>query len=120
MEFKLAPEREIGGSYQIAEFRVSPKRLVEVFGKPPLTSDDGKQSGIYVFEGEDGCLVTLYDWKVTNLYIPGLLSPEQYWTRENPLLLNIGSTDDKNAKVFFEWLQRRVEISDVTLCRPEL
>lgn len=113
MEFKFAPERNWSGSHNIGTFKVAPKRLVEVFGKPPLSSDDGKISGLYLFEGEDGCFVTLYEWKSTNLSDLVLTPPKQFWGCKFPRLFNIGSNDDNNAKAFFEWLRRKLEITDV-------
>ncbi len=121
MEFKLLKKRvhNISGG-NIGDFEAAPKRLEEVFGIPDYSEDDLKLSRMYYFEGEDGCIVRLYDWKSTNRFYSGFPSPKQFWALEYPQEFSVGSDDPKNAKPFFEWLQRQLEIFNVTLRYPEL
>jgi hypothetical protein len=117
MEFKLLNKNVCMTGGKIGSFKVAPKRLVEVFGKPNK-EDDEKLSGSYYFEGEDGCIVRFYDWKSTNRFAPGLLSPKQFWALEYPHEFSLGSDDRKNAEPFFEWLHRQLEITHVTYQYP--
>lgn len=117
MEFKLLNKNVCMTGGKIGSFKVAPKRLVEIFGKPNK-EDDEKLSGSYYFEGEDGCFVDLYDWKSTNLCELGLPSPKRFWALRSPQTFCIGSADPKNAEPFFEWLQRQLEITHVTYQYP--
>ena len=51
MEFKLLNKMVSWTGGNIGNFKAAPKRLVEVFGKPTLTSDDGKMYGLYIRGG---------------------------------------------------------------------
>jgi len=60
--FKIDPDINVGSTYLIGSFLVSPARLISVFGRP-IGGDRGKIYGEYYFSGEDGARFTLYDWK---------------------------------------------------------
>lgn len=38
-------------------------RLVELFGQPLGSSDDGKVQAEWIVKFENGCVATIYDWK---------------------------------------------------------
>jgi hypothetical protein len=84
-----------GGSLQ-GHVRVSPAKLVEIFGQPD-ESDGYKVSGEFQFYNEEtGEDFTLYDWKSTTLYDDydgnPAPTPEAFWLSTAPYDFHIGGT----------------------------
>ncbi len=72
------------------DVQLIPSQLIETFGNP-LTSDEYKVSGEYVFKNKkDGAVFTLYDWKYTSLYDSSALTPDEFWKLKTPVWFNIG------------------------------
>ena len=104
--FKLNMDADVNGTHLQSKIQVSPTRLVEVFGMPQ-ECDQYKVSGQYVFEGPDGDVFTLYDWKSTSLYNPGLApDPKMLWVSLTPKWFNIGGHN--SASDFVQWLDNKV------------
>ena len=110
MEFKrIKLANRKGSSSKIGSIDVAPKMLVRVFGKPEL-GDDYTVSGEYLFEGESGIQISLYDWKCTSLYFPGedYPSPRKFWADKTPWEFSIGGANKEYAALFIEWLLRQL------------
>ena len=62
---KLTDKDSAGTSFYDATITATPQQLIDVFGEPQYFSNNGndKTNMDYVFEDEDGNVVTLYDWK---------------------------------------------------------
>lgn len=104
--YRLNQDATVHGTCRQSEIMVSPARLIEKFGQP-TDSDGYKVSGEYVFEGQDGDVFTLYDWKYTTLYDPEYgIRPSIFWASTQPVQFNIGGS--KSALDFLEWLKREV------------
>ena len=76
-------------------------QLVEVFGEPNCEGDGYKVSTEWVLS--DGkIVVTLYDYKETNLYSEGLPTIEHF--RERPYEWHIGAFCEEDAIKFNDYL----------------
>ena len=62
----------------MGSFSASYKNLVKLFGKPNAITDEYKVSTEWVLEDNEGNIVTIYDWKMTDLYDEGLYSVEEF------------------------------------------
>jgi len=104
--FKLNVDANINGTCRQTEIMAAPARLIELFGEP-IESDQYKVSGEYVFEGDNGDVFTLYDWKYTTLYNPehGIL-PSLFWAGTSPVQFNIGGHGPAGA--FYNWLKAKL------------
>ncbi len=82
--------------------------IVSKFGEP-ITGDEYKISGEWIFEGSSGSVFTLYDWKSTNLYDPGLPSVEEFRSCKFKQQFNIGGNDLAREEFsdFLEWLSSK-------------
>lgn len=82
------------------------KKIVEMFGEP-IESDGYKVSAEWVFVSEKGDVVTLYDWKSTNLYDDDLPSVEEF--RElDQYKFHIGAKDKATALNFQDWFMAQL------------
>jgi len=95
------------GTYLYAETMLVPAAVIRCFGD----GDPGgecKVSRSWTFrKGE--LIFTLYEWKSTNLYEPGMLTQEQLWSLEKPFPLHIGSREPatrEDALEFGSYLRR--------------
>ena len=107
---KLAPSPPGPIHGLVDHYRAFYSCMVEAFGEPdkletfPDDEIDGKLSTEWVFEGDDGSVWTVYDWKCTRLWARGLPTPAQFRKR-NPLWIwHIGGSKDPGD--FVEWLDR--------------
>ena len=94
--------RSNGSSLQ-SGVTIVPSRVVDLFGSPD-DSDGYKVSMEWLFEDEEGNVVTLYDWKSTSLYEEGLPSPVSVINSVHPLHLHVGAHDYQTAVKFVDWL----------------
>lgn len=76
--FKPTDPMKANGCSLSGEIETSYKTLVKLFGKPNSEGDDYKVSSEWVLEDDLGNVVTVYDWKSTNLYDEGELSVTQF------------------------------------------
>lgn len=104
--FQMSQELMLAnGTYKVSEVKVSPARLIEVFGEP-MESDGYKSSGEYLFVGDDNEVFTVYDWKSTSLYESYLESPQQFWSYCSPKQFSIGGKSNPDS--FVTWLLRKL------------
>ena len=94
--------RSSGSSLQ-SGVSIAPWRVVELFGNPD-PSDGNKTSMEWLFEDEEGEVVTLYDWKSTSLYSPELPNPEVLKCSVHPHTFHVGSDNYDAAMKFVDWL----------------
>ena len=93
----------VGGTSLQSYIAIKPVHLVWTFGKP-LEADGYKVSGEYVFKHRSGQMITLYDWKNTNLYDPEIsLMPNDFWTSNKNYEFHIGAHGMGIVDDFQEW-----------------
>lgn len=102
--FVLAPEVDPVGTSLSGKLEIAPAKLVELFGEPP-ECDGYKVSGSYTFKDWDDNIITLYDWKCTNLYDSSDPSPEKFWASTSPHSFHIGSEGGEAADRFIDIMQ---------------
>lgn len=114
--YVLSPKADRSGTSYLGTIELSPRRLVARFGRP-TPGDPMKVAGEYTFQDQQGNVFTLYDWKCTSIweiaegYIeegeePTLPTPEQFWSLEEPVTLNIGGKSGHgDLPEFMKWLQ---------------
>lgn len=85
------------------------QKLVQILGEP-LEGDGYKVSGEWYIEADNGAVVTLYDWKSTDLYDCDYPTVEEF--RQQPsAIFNIGGNDQYTAQLFKEWLEEQLKVS---------
>ena len=108
--YALAPDADSGGTHWHADILLPPAAVIRRFG-PAGRGDDFKVSQFWIFRKGD-LVFTLYDWKSTNLYEPGLFSPDELWACDEPLDLHIGSKEPatpEDVAAFAAWLEDEVQ-----------
>ncbi len=86
---------------------LAPAAVVRCFGNGG-PGDEFKVTRQWIFRKGD-LLFTLYDWKSTDLYEPGLFTPEEFWDCDVPVDLHIGSkapATTLDASDFSDWLSK--------------
>ena len=107
--FVLAPEADITGTSYTTEIYIKPKQLRDMFGEPEAC-DGYKVSGNYTFKDWEDNVITLYDWKATNLYNDGCPTPEEFWNGDQLQELHIGSAGAEAGKRFKDILESITEL----------
>jgi len=106
--FQLTPKVRASGTTYRGSLRIAPLDLVERFGEHQGPSGDRKTSGHYVFQGSDGCVVVVYDWKSTSLYDARpeaqLPSTGDFWSMFEPTEFSVAASGKLNLPAFAEWL----------------
>lgn len=108
--YSPASEADAHGTYWYAGVVLAPAAVARRFGAAH-DGDSDKVSRHWVFRKGD-FVFTLYDWKSTNLYESGLLSPEKFWACEEPMDLHVGSKEPatkENAAAFVQWIEDEVQ-----------
>jgi len=100
--FKLNNQAEYTGTSLRGYINTSYKDLVRVFGEP-LESDGYKVSGEWVFQDDAGNIITLYDWKATNLYDEDYPSLETFRSQPESEF-HIGGKPGIDVDKFCLWL----------------
>ena len=102
--FKLNHNASTNFTHLQGYVKLNPAQVVTKFGAPRGESCDGKVSGEYTFESDEGQVFTLYEWKSTTLYDRELgCTPNQFWSLDAPVQLHVGGR--VNADRFIQWLQ---------------
>jgi hypothetical protein len=110
--FHLSPDADVTFTGLAGEIEVAPSKLVQRFG-PPGPGEGFKSSGCYSFEGPEGEVFTVYDWKATSLFYVGemdpslshLPKPEDFWLSPTPHQFKVGARRGSKYKgQFREWL----------------
>jgi hypothetical protein len=91
------------GSVLQSGVSIAPWRVIELFGEPDV-SDEYKTSMEWLFEDEDGEVVTLYDWKSTSLYSPELPNPDSLKFSAHPHSFHVGAHSYTAAMKFVDWV----------------
>ena len=113
-QFKLVNDRNNGndfasGTYYIGEIDVVPSKLIAKFGSP-MSGDSYKVSGEYVFEGNTGRPITLYDWKWTTLYDKSNpFTPSGFWMFDKPIRMNVGGKNKSDFYDFERWIKHLIK-----------
>lgn len=81
--------------------------LVAILGKPHC-SDRYKVSGEWTLENESGDVITLYDWKETNLYAEDLPSVEEFRASAIKHSFHVGARNKSIALAFIEALSNEL------------
>lgn len=99
----------INGTSKLGSISLRYKDIVMAFGDP-ISFDDYKVSGEWVFQDDEtGAVFTLYDWKSTYLYDPGLPSVEEFRALEYPVTFNIGGNGKMSVEEFKSLLVKQIE-----------
>ena len=91
------------GSVLKATVTIPPGVVVELFGEPD-PSDGNKSSMEWLFEDDEGDVITIYDWKSTSLYSPELPPPDVLLMSQRPYTFHVGAHDYNTAMKFVDWL----------------
>jgi hypothetical protein len=102
--FKLTDKSPNGTSLQ-EYFPSSYKKLVEKLGEPNSEGDKYKVSTEWILEDEKGNVVTVYDYRETNLYSDGLPSVKKFRALKS-YEWHIGATNEKIAHELITWLSK--------------
>ena len=103
MEFSVSDNNlECGSSFKVGEITACYADLVQLFGEP-YKSDDHKVSGIWYLKGDNGEVITVYDWKSTDLYCRELPSIEEF-RKQKLAKFSIGGFSEEDAKKFNAWM----------------
>lgn len=73
----VSPDKAIGTSF-LEYVTTSYEKLVELFGLPNSEGDDFKTSTEWVLKDPEGNILTIYDYKATNLYYKDYPSIEEF------------------------------------------
>jgi len=96
------------GTYGVGSVVAAYTELVALFGQPNgVGSCDGKTTTEWWLTGPHGTVVTIYDWKMTSMYSPGLPPPSALRTSKR-IIWNIGAFSKYQGKLFQAWLERRL------------
>tara|TARA_R100000329_G_C7522280_1_gene184169 strand:+ start:282 stop:656 length:375 start_codon:yes stop_codon:yes gene_type:complete len=113
-QFKLVNNRDnindfASGTYYIGEIDIVPSKLIAKFGSP-MSGDSYKVSGEYVFEGNTGRPITLYDWKWTTLYDKNNpFTPSGFWMFDKPIRMNVGGKNKSDFYDFERWIKHLIK-----------
>ena len=105
--FKLNNDADSCGTWLCGEVVANYSELAEVFGHAQM-ADGYKISGEWIFESEDGDIVTLYDWKETCLYDSDYPSVSDF-RNSCGANFHIGANSKEVAKQFTVWLTAQLE-----------
>ena len=98
----------VGTSY-IGEIDIAPSKLIAKFGSP-MSNGDSKISGEYVFQGNTGRPITLYDWKWTTLYDESNpFTPSGFWALDKPIRMNVGAKKKSDFYDFERWIKHLIK-----------
>lgn len=106
--FKLASDTGISDGTSLQGYvETSFAALQAVLGPPNCDGDEYKVSTEWTLEGAAGEAVTVYDYKMTNLYSSGLASVESFraWPSYR---WHVGAHDRRTADEFVAWLSGRL------------
>ena len=112
-QFKLVNNRKnvnefASGTAYIGEIDIAPSKLIAKFGSP-MSGDSYKVSGEYIFEGNTGRPITLYDWKWTTLYDESNpFTPSSFWTLDKPMRMNVGGKNKSDFYDFENWIKHLI------------
>jgi hypothetical protein len=95
---------EVDGASLKTHIEATYQELVTLLGEPE-ECDGYKVSGEWAMRDTEGNVVTVYDWKRTNLYDSGYPSVKQFRAQQYPSTFNIGGHDGHAAENFRHQLE---------------
>ena len=108
MTYRVNRNASVGGTSLRGYYGANYRILVCAFGEPETFDDDcgdGKVSTEWTFEGDDGSVWTLYDWKATTLHDPSTVTPRRFRQRKW-YDWHVGGCGDPTA--FLAWVEQTV------------
>ena len=108
--YRRASDADANGTHRYTDVFLPPAAVMRRFAAAG-DGDHCKVSQYWVFRKGD-LVFTLYDWKSTNLYEGGLMSPDEFWACEEPLDLHVGSKEPatpEDAAAFASWIEDEVQ-----------
>jgi len=105
-DFKKDSTAVITGTHFHATVEASPAALIDLFGAPG-NADGHKVSMEFVFVSEDGDVVTLYDWKATDLYGGTRTTRAMLRRQTKPFEFHVGAHKPETATAFLTWLKKQ-------------
>lgn len=99
--------RDPSGTSLKGEISATYSELVAILGKPQF-SDEYKVSSEWTLENESGDVITLYDWKETNLYAEDLPSVEEFRASAIKHSFHVGARNKSIALAFIEALSNEL------------
>lgn len=106
--FKLVTEDvNFGGTHKVGCIKACYKDLANLFGEPQ-ECDGYKVSGEWSFVGDNSELITVYDYKSTNLCGECDLTVEEFRNLESAEF-SVGGHSEQDAVKFNEWLQPQLQ-----------
>jgi len=108
MKFTHNSYADASGTHLQGYVDAVPAKLIELFGEPEA-GDEYKVSMAYTFEGDDGSVVTLYDWKATSLYGGTRLTPGALRCQTTHFHFHVGAHAGPVSDAFISWLTAKLE-----------
>ena len=105
MEFKLNQDANAEGTSLKGYITAPTKRLIELFGDISDDSGYGKSLFEWVFEGKQGTVFTLYDYKVADIYDGDGLTKQEMLNTD--IRWHIGG--NRNCEEFSDWLASKLD-----------
>lgn len=106
-KFKIVNWFKAAGTSFAADFNCSYSVLRELFGEP-TNGDDYKISTEWILTDQNGEVVTIYDWKETNLYDQDQLSVEDFRAKKISCW-HVGAHKSEAARNLIEWIRSTPE-----------
>jgi hypothetical protein len=100
--FRSDPQANPNGTHCLGYFDASYRELRALLGAP--MDGDHKVSTEWKLSGPGGCVVTLYDYKATNLYDNSLPTVRGF-RRMKSYEWHIGAHDQASADALLAWLR---------------
>lgn len=109
MSFKVTTDNsKFDMSSKQAEIQACYRDLVKLFGEP-LDGGCEKVSGEWLFEGENGELISVYDYKSTDLY-DGTYPTVEEFREQDWAEFSIGGFKEEDVIKFNEWLKPQLQV----------
>jgi hypothetical protein len=105
-EFTSAHDTDPCGTHLQTTFTASYADLCSVLGEH-LEGDGYKMSTEWVFKNTSGEVVTLYDWKETEMYDESLPSVSEF-RRQRSATWHIGARSSPVATDFVNWVKSKI------------
>lgn len=108
--FRYEPDADIRGVSICNEFELSPRLIVQRFGKPGK-GDGSKISGQYIFVDQANNPFVVHDWKSTNFFEDDFPDPDTLWNSDTPEELCI-SAAGSGGEEFMRWFLEQLSSID--------
>lgn len=107
--FHVDPAADTNGTSGFGYFCASYAQLEAALGPPlPCRGGDGKVSTRWALVAPNGAVLTVYDWKATNLYHSDLPAVADFRADPSPRLWNVGARSPARLTDFCKWLAEQI------------